>query len=103
MRVLLKAQISLEAGNAAIKDGSIGEKIESIIADAKPEAVYFLAEDGKRTTLMFLDIQDASQIPQLVEPWFLAFNASVEITPAFTPEEMPKVMSGIEEVVKKYG
>ena len=39
MRVLLKAQISLEAGNAAIKDGSIGEKIESIIADAKPEAV----------------------------------------------------------------
>jgi hypothetical protein len=69
MRFLLKVNIPTEAGNAATKAGKLGATIQSILADQKPEAVYFLDDGGMRTALVFLDIQDASQIPSVVEPW----------------------------------
>ena len=69
MRFLLKVNIPVEAGNNAVKAGTIGTKIQSILADLKPEAVYFVDDHGQRTALLFLDMQDASQIPAIVEPW----------------------------------
>lgn len=102
MRILLKAQIPNEAGNAAIKDGRLGKIIESILAEQKPEAVYFVTDGGKRTALVFVDIQDSSQLPSIAEPWFLGLNASVEVTLAFTPQDIPKVMADLEAAVKKY-
>ena len=35
-----------------------------------------------------VDMDDGSQMPALAEPWFLAFNASVEVLPVMTPEDM---------------
>src|SRR5690242_21509982 len=79
MRFLLKVNIPVETGNAAAKAGKLGATIQSILADLKPEAVYFTDDNGQRSGFIFLDMQDASQIPAIAEPWFLAFNASVEI------------------------
>ena len=42
MGMLLKAQVSTETANAVLKDGSLGDTLNSILADTKPEAVYFL-------------------------------------------------------------
>jgi hypothetical protein len=103
MRMLLKAQFPVEAGNAAAKTGKLAEILESILAEQKPEAAYFFADDGKRTALLVLDIQDASQLPALAEPWFLALNASVEVIPALTAADLPKIGAAIEQAVKKYG
>ena len=103
MRCLLKITIPTEAGNAGIKDGTLGPKFQSILEDHKPEAVYIYEEGGKRTTIEIVDIQDPSDLPSFVEPWYLGFNADVEIHPAFVPEDMEKVMGTLEEVVKKYG
>ncbi len=102
MRCLLKASIPVEAGNATAKDGTLGSLIESILAELKPEKAYFLTEKGKRTALLFIDLQDPSQIPATVEPFFLAFNASVTITPVMTAEDLMKGAQSIEEAVKKY-
>ena len=77
MRLLLKANIPLKSGNVAAKAGKLGATIQSIVADLKPEAVYFTDNNGQRTAFIFLDMQDASQIPAIAEPWFLAFNASI--------------------------
>ncbi len=63
MRFLLKAVVPVEAGNRGVKDGSLGARLKQVIDDLKPEAVYFYAEDGKRTSLMIVDLKDASQIP----------------------------------------
>ena len=41
MRFLLKVNIPVESGNAAAKAGKLGATIQSILADLKPEAVYF--------------------------------------------------------------
>jgi len=92
----------VEAGNAAARNGSLGKTIQSILADLKPEAAYFLDWDGKRTGIIVFDMQDASQIPAVAEPWFLALNASVEIHPVMTPADLAKAGPGIEAAVKKY-
>jgi hypothetical protein len=69
----------------------------------KPEAVYFFTDsNGQRTAFTFLEMQDASQIPAVAEPWFLAFNASVEIHPVMIPDDLARAGSTIENVVKKY-
>jgi len=102
MRFLLKVNIPVESGNAAAKAGKLGATIQSILADLKPEAVYFTDSNGQRTAFIFLDMQDASQIPAIAEPWFLAFNASVEFHPVMIPADLAKAGSAIENVVKKY-
>jgi hypothetical protein len=103
MRFLLKANISVEAGNAAAKAGKLGSTIQSILADLKPEAVYFTDDNGQRTAFVFLDLADASQIPSIAEPWMLAFNASIELHPVMVPEDLAKATGAIEKAVKKYG
>ena len=45
IRMLLRVSIPVEAGNAAAKAGTIGSTIEQILADLKPEAAYFFADD----------------------------------------------------------
>jgi hypothetical protein len=103
MRFLLKVNIPVKKGNKAAKDGTLGTTIQSILEDQKPEAAYFMDDQGQRTAMLFLDMEDASQIPALAEPWFLAFNASVEIHPVMVPEDLGRAGPAIEAAVKKYG
>jgi hypothetical protein len=102
MRFLVKVSIPVEAGNAAAKAGKLGETIQSILAEMKPEAVYFTDDSGQRTGFIVLDMQDASQIPAIAEPWYLAFNASIEIHPVMVPEDLAKAGPAIERAVKNY-
>src|SRR5207344_3591184 len=102
MRVMLKVTIPVESGNAAAKSGKLGSTIQSILADLKPEAVYFTDSNGQRAGYIFLDMKDASQIPAIAEPWFLAFNASIEIHPVMIPDDLAKAGGAIDNAVKKY-
>lgn len=102
MRFLLKVNIPVEAGNAAAKAGKLGATIQSILADLKPEAVYFTDDNGQRTAFLFLEMENASQIPAIAEPWFLAFNASIEIHPVMVPDDLARAGGAIEQAVKKY-
>ncbi|HEY7167535.1 MAG TPA: DUF3303 family protein [Candidatus Binatia bacterium] len=102
MRFLVKVNIPVESGNAAAKDGKLGATIQSILQDLKPEAVYFTDDSGERTAFIFLQMQDASQIPAIAEPWFLAFNARIEIHPVMIPEDLDKAGEAIDKAVKKY-
>jgi hypothetical protein len=103
MRFLVKVNIPVEAGNRAAKAGTLGTTIQAILADLKPEAVYLTDDHGQRTAFLFLDMHDASQIPAIAEPWFLAFNASLEIHPVMVPEDLSRAGSAIEVAVQKYG
>jgi hypothetical protein len=49
MRMIMTVSIPVEAGNAAVLNGSLGPTIQQILAELKPEAAYFAEEDGKRT------------------------------------------------------
>ena len=103
MRMMLKVSIPVETGNAAIRDGSIVKKIQSILADLKPEAAYFTEFGGERTALIFFDMKDTSEIPAIAEPWFLAFDASVEIKAVMNADDLARSQPGMEKAVKSFG
>ena len=99
----MRVSIPVAAGNAAAKAGTLGSTVEKILADLKPEAAYFSADDsGNRCGSVVFDMQDASQIPAAAEPWFLAFNAQVTFRPVMTPADLAKGASGIDVAVKKF-
>ena len=100
MRMLLDVKIPHEAFNAAVRDGSAGEKLKRILEATKPEAVYFTERDGQRGAIMIVNLDDPSKIPALVEPWFLTFNADVEIRVAMTPEDLAR--AGLDALGKKW-
>ena len=103
MRFLIKIELPVERANVLAKEGTLGKKIQSIVEDQKPEAAYFVAYNGKRTGFLFLDVQEPSQLPAIAEPWFLAFNADFEATPAMNLEDLMKAGQSIQQAVEKYG
>ena len=100
MRFLFKISMPVEAGNKAARDGY--SVIPKILEQQKPEAAYFIAENGKRTGILVMDMSDLSQLPAIAEPWFLALNASIEVTPAMIPDDLKKAGPAIEQSVKQF-
>ncbi len=98
MRMMLKFTLPVDKGNAAINDGSLGRTMESIMSKLKPEAAYFGPVDGKRGGMLFFDLADPSQIVEAVEPFFLAFNASTELVPVMSGDDLRK---GLAKVAQK--
>ncbi|MGP8245737.1 MAG: panthothenate synthetase [Bryobacteraceae bacterium] len=74
-----------------------------ILEQQKPEAAYFVAENGKRTGIFVINMEDASEIPAIAEPWFLALNAAVEVSPAMVPADLQKAAPAVAQAVKTYG
>ena len=102
MRYYLKASIPAEDGNKAIKNGSLGKNMKEILSELKPEAAYFGSESGKRTAFLIVNINDASDIVKIAEPFFLAFNADVQLIPVMTAEDLEKGSRYFETLVSKY-
>jgi hypothetical protein len=88
MRVLVHAIFPHEPFNTYVKDGSIGSKMMRILEDQKPEAVYFTEFDGRRSALLVFQMEKSSQIPLLVEPWFLTFSADCHLHAAMVREDL---------------
>lgn len=104
MRMLLRVSIPVEAGNAAVKAGTLSSTVQEILADLKPEAAYFFADDnGNRSGSIIFDMKDSSEIPAVSEPWFLAFNAKVSFRPVMSPDDLGKAGPLINAAGKRYG
>ncbi len=101
MRFIAHAEFPLEPFNTFIKDGSAGRRLQAVLEDCKPEAVYFVEDNGCRTAILVLDLKDASQLPSFAEPWFLQFNANIKFRAAMTPKDLRK--AGLEGLGKKWG
>jgi hypothetical protein len=104
MRMLLRVSIPVETGNAAAKAGTLGSTVEQILADLKPEAAYWFADDsGHRSGSIVFDMKDTSEIPAVAEPWFLAFNAKVSLRPIMNTQDLAKAGPSIGKAAKQYG
>lgn len=100
MRMLMHVKFPHEAFNAAVKDGTAETKMKKILDDLKPEATYFTEFHGRRSAFLIVDLQDASKIPAIAEPWFLLFNADCELHAAMTPDDLAK--AGLGALAKKW-
>lgn len=95
MRTMLKWTIPVDKGNAMISDGSMGTVNEKIMAVTKPEAAYFLAQDGKRSGLIFFDLKESADIPRIAEILFHGAHAAVEFTPVMNADDLKKALSSL--------
>jgi hypothetical protein len=100
MRMLMHVQFPLEPFNTAVRDGTVGPKMQRILEAIKPEAAYFSEHRGRRGAVLVVDVKDASAVPVLAEPWFLTFNAEVEFRVAMTPEDLAR--ANLDALGKKW-
>ncbi len=100
MKMLVHARMPHEKFNAMVRDGNAEKKLKEILADAKPEAVYFTECDGRRSCIMIVDVKDASDVPRFSEPWFLLLGADVQFHVVMTPEDLGK--AGLDALGKKW-
>jgi hypothetical protein len=93
MRVIARISVPVESGNQAVKDGTLGAVMQRAAEHWKPEGMYFTSFDGQRTAFMVFDLPDASGIPSFAEPFFRELNASVDLAPAMSGDDLQKGLS----------
>ena len=99
--IFSEGEYPVEARNQAARAGKLGATIQSILADLKPR-LCISPRQWSRTAFLFLKMNDASQIPAIAEPCFLALNGSIKIHPVMVPD-LARASSAIEEAAaKKY-
>ena len=97
MRFLLKFSFpTTDETNLWFRDGSLGQKVESILEKLQPEAAYFGPTDGVRGGYLIINMDDASQIIAVGEPFFLELGAKIEIVPVMTPEDLRAGMQSMQ-------
>jgi hypothetical protein len=88
MRVMMKVSIPVETGNKGVREGLLAKTVQDFVERTKPEACYFGPEAGKRTAWFIFDLADVTQMPPAAEPFFMALNASVDLTPILNLEDL---------------
>jgi hypothetical protein len=88
MQMLMNVKFPLEPFNSAVRDGSVGDKMRKILSAIQPEVAYFTERDGHRGGVFVVEIKDPSEVPTFAEPFFLTFNAEVELRIAMKPEDL---------------
>ena len=81
----------------------MGQTIQSILEEIKPEAAYFADMEGARGGYLVINMDDASQIPAIAEPLFLGLDATVQIHPVMTAEDLERATEAIEQAAQRYG
>jgi hypothetical protein len=94
MRMLLVAQPNVDAGSAAIADGSMAKTIQATVEMIKPEVTYFAPIRGQRTMIAVFDLDDPADLPKISEPMF-RMGATVEIVPAMNLEDLQRGLTAI--------
>jgi hypothetical protein len=101
MRMMMTVTIPHHKFNAFVKDGTAAAKLGKILDAIKPEAAYFTDHHGHRCAILIVDLPDVSKIPSLAEPFFLTFEADVQLHACMLPEDLMR--SGIESIGKQWG
>jgi hypothetical protein len=94
MRMIMLVQFPIEPFNTLVRNGAIGEKMHRILDATKPESAYFTERDGHRGAILVVNLESASDVARLAEPWFLTFDATVEFRIAMTADDLGRADLG---------
>jgi hypothetical protein len=103
MRIMVKFAFPVEAGNTAIRDGKVEKVFQGILEELKPEAAYFFPEGGERAGLFVVEMKESSQVADIAERFFFGLNARIEMVPVMAPEDLQKGLSGVPDIIQRYG
>lgn len=104
MKYIMRVKMaSGEEGNKLLKDPLFGKKMQELLKEVKAEAAYFTTICGHRGGYVIVNMDDASQIPAIAEPFFMWLKAEIEFYPVMTPEDLGKGGAAIEAAGKKWG
>jgi hypothetical protein len=103
MKFIMKMKMgSSESGSEYLNDPDFGKKMQELLSEIKAEAAYFTTICGDRGAFIVLNLEDASQIPAVAEPFFLWLKAEITFYPVMRPEDLAKAGPAIEAANKKW-
>jgi len=102
VRFLMKVTIPVDVGNELVRGPDMAGKINEIMEFVRPEAAYFAVGDGQRSMFLIVNADEASELPRLVEPFWLAFEADIEVTPVMSQADFEKAATHIAEAARKF-
>ena len=88
MRTMVKFTIPTQEANPLVKDGSIGQTMESLMGNLQPEAAYFGPIEGKRGGFVVINMEEGSDVVTKLEHLWLELGATIELFPVATPDEL---------------
>jgi hypothetical protein len=98
MRMMLKILIPTEAGNEAVKDGSLAKLFETTIRKLDAETNYFVAQDGLRCAMIFFDIRIAPNF-QASSSRCSGVNVEIDVVPAMNADDLKRGLGAAMQAV----
>ena len=103
MKFIMKVTIPNKYGNDLLKDPKkFGNTMQELLKEVKAEAAYFTTMCGNRGGYVIVNMDNASQLPAVAEPFFFALHAEIDFLPVMTLEDLGKAGAGMESAVKKW-
>ena len=102
MRFLMRVSMPNRDINRSMKEGTFARQMERLLGEVRPEAAYFVTDDGVRTAYLVVDMQSAHEMPKMAEGFFLAFDAKVDLMPAMVQEDLRKAGPEIDRIAKAF-
>jgi hypothetical protein len=103
MKFIMKVTIPNKHGNDLLKDPKkFGNTMHELLEGVKAEAAYFTTFCGNRGGYIVVNLDDASQLPAVAEPFFFALHAEIDWFPVMTPEDLAMGLPAVEAAVKKW-
>lgn len=103
MKFLVKATIPVAKGNELVRSPDMAQRIGAVLGAIKAETVFFALANGQRTIYALVEVAGGHELPRIVEPFWLAFGADVEVTPVITQEDMEKAGPTFGPLVQQFG
>jgi hypothetical protein len=103
MKFLMRVKFPVDKANEQLSDPQFGKKMHDLLSEIKAEAAYFTTICGDRGCFAVVNIDEASQLPALAEPFFIWLNAEIDWYPVMTAEDLGKAGPAIQAAYKNWG
>jgi hypothetical protein len=90
MKFLLRLHMPTEYGNKMLQDPNFPKKLEGVLNQIKPDAVYFSPIDGERGIYMVVNLPSADMIATISEPLWITFNCKLDFEPLMELADLQK-------------
>jgi hypothetical protein len=90
MKFLVRLHMPAEHGNRLLQDPNFLKKMEGLLNQIKPEAVYFAPIEGERGIYMVVNIPSADMIAGFFEPLWMTLNCKLDLTPVMELSDLQK-------------